>query len=121
MWKGSASVELGNSSFELAPYDTLYVPLGSAFSFVNSTDAPACIIQTSAPAAQVHPVFYSRFAEFSRREDRLRRLKGKIVYMMFDVSDSADKLVAGYTFFEPYARSWRPILYRVIAASRAGV
>ncbi len=28
--------------------------------------------------------------------------------MMFDVSEGADKLVAGYTFFEPYARSWPP-------------
>ena len=27
---------------------------------------------------------------------------------MFDVSEAADKLVAGYTFFEPHARSWPP-------------
>jgi mannose-6-phosphate isomerase-like protein (cupin superfamily) len=27
---------------------------------------------------------------------------------MFDVSENADKLVAGYTFFEPYSRSWPP-------------
>jgi mannose-6-phosphate isomerase-like protein (cupin superfamily) len=56
----------------------------------------------------VHPVFHSAFAEFSQREDRIRRLKGKNVYMMFDVTEAADKLVAGYTFFEPYARSWPP-------------
>jgi mannose-6-phosphate isomerase-like protein (cupin superfamily) len=27
---------------------------------------------------------------------------------MFDVAEPADKLVAGYTFFEPHARSWPP-------------
>jgi mannose-6-phosphate isomerase-like protein (cupin superfamily) len=108
MWKGSAVVKLDDATYELAPYDTLYVPLGATFSLTNISDAPACIIQTSAPAEKVHPVFYSRFAEFSQREDRIRRLNGKIVYMMFDVSEGADKLVAGYTFYDPYTRAWPP-------------
>ena len=108
MWKGSAVVELGGATYDLAPYDMLYVPLGADFVLVNSTDAPARIIQTSAPAEHAHPAFHSRFEEFSRREDRIRHLKGKDVYLMFDVSESADKLVAGYTFFEPHTRSWPP-------------
>lgn len=106
MWKGNARVELGGATYELATYDTLYVPLG--FEFRLAADAAACIIQTSAPAKNVHPVFHSPFAEFSQREDRKRHLKGKVVYMMFDVSEGADKLVAGYTFFEPHTRSWPP-------------
>jgi mannose-6-phosphate isomerase-like protein (cupin superfamily) len=108
MWKGSARVELGKTTYDLATYDTLYIPLGTEFRLVNATNAPARIIQTSAPATHVHPVFYSRFAEFSKREDRIRHLKGKDVYMMFDVSEGADKLVAGYTFFQPHQRSWPP-------------
>jgi mannose-6-phosphate isomerase-like protein (cupin superfamily) len=108
MWKGAAAVEAGGASYDLAPYDTLYLPLGSAYRLSNPTAEPACIIQTSAPAERVHPVFHSRFAEFSRREDRIRHLKGKVVYMMFDVSESGDKLVAGYTFYEPYTRAWPP-------------
>jgi mannose-6-phosphate isomerase-like protein (cupin superfamily) len=108
MWKGSVRVELGGATYDLAPYDTLYVPLGEAFQISNASGDPACVIQTSAPAERVHPVFHSRFAEFSRRDERKRHLKGKVVYMMFDVSESADKLVAGYTFFEPHARSWPP-------------
>ena len=108
MWKGGIRVDIDGAPFELAPYDTLYVPLNSSFRLTNSSETPARVIQTSAPAERVHPVFHSRFAEFSRREDRIRRLKGKNVYMMFDVSEAADKLVAGYTFFEPYARSWPP-------------
>jgi mannose-6-phosphate isomerase-like protein (cupin superfamily) len=108
MWKGSVQVELRGSSYDLAPYDTIYVPLGTEFRLKNASDAPACVIQTSAPAEHVHPVFYSSFAEFSRREDRIRHLKGKEVYMMFDVSEAADKLVAGYTFYQPHTRAWPP-------------
>jgi mannose-6-phosphate isomerase-like protein (cupin superfamily) len=63
---------------------------------------------TRAPAENVHPPFHSEFAKFSRDESRIRHLKGKEVYLMFDVGEKADKLVAGYTFFEPHARSWPP-------------
>ncbi len=108
MWKGEVDVEVNGRSFRLLPYDTLYIPRGEEFVIANSSDTPAAIIQTSAPAENVHSVFHSKFDDFSRREDRIRRLSGKNVYMMFDVSEAADKLVAGYTFFEPYARSWPP-------------
>ena len=108
MWKGHAVCETGGKEYDLKHYDTLYVPLGSAYSLKNTGSEPVCIIQTSAPAQNVHPVFHSRFEEFSKREDRIRRLKGKDVYMMFDVTEAADKLVAGYTFFQPFQRSWPP-------------
>jgi mannose-6-phosphate isomerase-like protein (cupin superfamily) len=108
MWKGETIVNVDGREFRLAPYDTLYIPRGAAFAIRNPSDTPATVIQTSAPAETVHPVFHSQFADFSQREERIRRLSGKNVYMMFDVSESADKLVAGYTFFEPYARSWPP-------------
>lgn len=108
MWRGQVTCSVEGKEFALAPYDTLYVPRGAAFSLRNRAGEPACLIQTSAPAENVHPAFHSSFAEFSQREERMRRLKGKVVYMMFDVGESADKLVAGYTFFEPHARSWPP-------------
>jgi mannose-6-phosphate isomerase-like protein (cupin superfamily) len=108
MWKGRAVAEVNGAEYDLAPYDTLYVPLGSAFRLRNPGAEPACLIQTSAPAQNVHPVFHSKFAEFSKREDRIRHLKGKDVYMMFDVGEGADKLVAGYTFYQPYQRAWPP-------------
>jgi mannose-6-phosphate isomerase-like protein (cupin superfamily) len=108
MWKGETIVDVNGRKYSLRPYDTLYVPRSAEFMIANTSDAPAVILQTSAPAENVHPVFHSKFAEFSQREERIRRLSGKNVYMMFDVSEGADKLVAGYTFFEPYARSWPP-------------
>jgi mannose-6-phosphate isomerase-like protein (cupin superfamily) len=108
MWKGEATVEVEGSAFHLLPYDTLYVPRGATMVLANNSREPAAVIQISAPSENVYPVFHSKFAEFSRREERIRRLNRKNVYMMFDVSEQADKLVAGYTFFEPYARSWPP-------------
>ncbi len=107
-WKGSSEVEADGKRYPLAAYDTLYIPRGATFRLFNASGEPARLIQTSAPAANAHPVFHSKFAEFSRTEQRIRRLNGKNVYLMFDVSESADRLVAGYTFFEPYARSWPP-------------
>ena len=108
MWRGSATVSLYEQRFELNPYDTLYIPSGSAFRIGNSSGDSARIVQCSAPAAREHPPFHSSFSESSKREERIRRLKGKDVYLMFDVSESADKLVAGYTFFQPHQRSWPP-------------
>jgi mannose-6-phosphate isomerase-like protein (cupin superfamily) len=108
MWQGEATVDVEGREFHLEPYDTLYIPRSAEFEIANEGGAPAAIIQTSAPAESVHPIFHSRFSEFSQREDRIRRLSGKTVYMMFDVSERADKLVAGYTFFEAFARSWPP-------------
>lgn len=108
MWHGTVTAWLGEKSFELGPYDTLYVPTGASFRMQNPSATPAQVVHCSAPAAKEHPPFHSRFAEFSKKEERIRPLKGRDVYMMFDVSEGADKLVAGYTFFQPHHRSWPP-------------
>ena len=108
MWKGTANIEVNGRGFALMPYDTLYIPRGTQFTLSNQSEGPAALFQTSAPAENTHPVFHSKFEEFLRQEGRVRRLNGKNVYMMFDITEHADKLVAGYTFFEPYARSWPP-------------
>src|SRR5579863_2967094 len=92
MWQGEAQVSLSESTFELRAYDTLYVPLGSSFRLLNASEAPARIVECSATAQNVHPPVHSKFAEFSRQEERIRHLKGKDVYLMFDVSEPADKL-----------------------------
>jgi mannose-6-phosphate isomerase-like protein (cupin superfamily) len=109
MWKGSPIVDLGGKQYDLANYDTLYVPLGADFCLANPSVTPASIIQCSAPAQNVHPVFHARFAEFSRREDRIRHLSGKDVYLMFDVSEGADKLVGLHVL---------PALHKGLAAAQ---
>jgi quercetin dioxygenase-like cupin family protein len=108
MWQGTVTAWVGEQSFELSPYDTLYIPSGASFRMRNTSAGPARVVQCSAPAAKEHLPFHSKFADFSKQENRIRHLKGKDVYMMFDVSEGADKLVAGYTFFQPNQRSWPP-------------
>ncbi len=108
MWKGSAEVHVADAVYDLQPYDTLYVTRDLPFRIVNPGPDRAVVLQASAPAEKRHPVFHSRFTEFSKCEERIRHLKGKDVYMMFDVSEGADKLIAGYTFFQPFQRSWPP-------------
>ncbi len=98
MWKGAVEVSVGGQTYSLAPYDTLYIPRGAEFQLSNSGSEPARVIQCSATAENVHPVHHSSFAEYSTREDRIRHLAGKDVFMMFDVPEAADKLIAGYTF-----------------------
>jgi mannose-6-phosphate isomerase-like protein (cupin superfamily) len=108
MWKGSVTACINGQEFELAAYDTLYIPRGAQFQISNSNAETARVIQCSATADNVHSVHHSKFAEYSQREDRIRHLAGKDVFMMFDVPEAADKLIAGYTFFQPYQRSWPP-------------
>src|SRR5256886_17123288 len=35
-------------------------------------------------------------------------MEGKDVFLMLDVSETADKLIAGFTLFQPHQRSWPP-------------
>lgn len=107
-WEGSASVVVDGALFELQTYDTLYVPRGADVVLANPAGATARLFQCSAAAEKAHPVFHSKFAEFSKNEGRIRHLKGKDVFLMFDVSEPAEKLIAGYTFFQPGQRSWPP-------------
>jgi mannose-6-phosphate isomerase-like protein (cupin superfamily) len=107
-WRGQGCVALGERAYALATYDVLYVPKGQPFAISNAAEGVLKLFVTRAPADHVHPVFHGEFAKFSRDESRIRHLKGKNVYLMFDVGEAADKLVAGYSFFEPYARSWPP-------------
>ena len=58
------------------------------------------------------------------REDRIRHLAGKDVFLMFDVGEAADKLVAGYTFYQPVhsgpgRRTTTPTRKRSTSSSRA--
>jgi mannose-6-phosphate isomerase-like protein (cupin superfamily) len=107
-WRGNATARVAGIDYEMAEYDTLYLPKGQTWSLSNPGPEPARLWLTRAPAEHMHPVFHTQFAKISQDESRIRRLSKRNVYMMFDVSESADKLVAGYSFFEPYSRSWPP-------------
>lgn len=105
--EGRVEVQLAGESYQLGHYDVLYVPRGACYRLAQE-EGESNIAICRAPAARSHPVFHARWAEFSKDERRIRRLKGKNVYLMFDVSESADKLMAGFTLFERHQRSWPP-------------
>lgn len=106
-WKGCARVELADRSYEIGPYDVLYLPRDMPYRLAQES-GEARVVICRAPAVRAHPVFHARWVDFSKDERRIRRLKGKTVYLMFDVSEGADKLMAGFTLFEPHQRSWPP-------------
>lgn len=106
-WRGKVTVYVGDESFTLAHYDTLYIPRGATYR-LSQSEGESKVIACRAPADKTHPVFHSRWSEFSQNEKRIRHLKGKDVFLMFDVSEGADKLIAGYTIFQPHQRSYPP-------------
>jgi mannose-6-phosphate isomerase-like protein (cupin superfamily) len=106
-WQGEVTATLAGASYPLRPYDVLYIPRGAAYQLGQAGGASRAIV-CRAPADNVHPPFHARWDEFSRDERRIRHLRGKDVFLMFDVSEPADKLIAGYTIFQPGQRSWPP-------------
>ena len=106
-WQGRGTASLNGQEYLLDAYDVLYVPRGAAYR-LSQTGGESRIIICRAPAEKPHPVFHARWKEFAKDERRIRHLKGKDVFLMFDVSEGADKLIAGYTIFQPHQRSWPP-------------
>jgi mannose-6-phosphate isomerase-like protein (cupin superfamily) len=106
-WRGAVDVLLGGASYRLGEYDVLYVPRGTTYR-IGQVEGEGRVIICRAPAEKSHPVFHGRWTEFSTDERRIRHLKGKDVFLMFDVGEGAEKLMAGYTIFQPHQRSWPP-------------
>jgi mannose-6-phosphate isomerase-like protein (cupin superfamily) len=105
---GEATAELAGAVYRLGHYDVLYIPRGTAYDLRAAGEAGAELVVCRAPAAAAHPVWHARWSEVSTDQSRIRHLKGKDVFLMFDVSESADKLIAGYTIYEPHTRAWPP-------------
>ena len=105
--KGRVTVELGGKTFVMDPYDVIYVPRNQAYR-LRQEEGQGKLVVCRAPAKVEHPVYHASWKQYSRDESRIRHLKGKDVFLMFDVSEGADKLMAGFTLFQPGQRSWPP-------------
>jgi len=106
-WRGELDVRMNHAVYTLKHYDVLYVPLSATY-HLEQKSGQSKLVVCRATAENAHPVFHAKWSAFSRDEGRIRHLKGKDVFLMFDVSESADKLMAGYTIFEPHQRSYPP-------------
>lgn len=105
---GKQMIDVEGQSYKLSHYDTLYIPRETSYRIKETSDEEGHIIICKAPAENRHQPFYSEWEKIRNNEDRIRHLDKKEVYMMFDVSENADKLVAGYTVYEPFTRAWPP-------------
>ena len=104
--RGMVRVQVETQSFTLSHYDTLFIPLATPYTIENKSSEQVLLVVCKAEAKNKHDPFYSSWEQFSRDERRIRHLSGKDVFLMFDVTEKADKLVAGYTIYEPYTRAW---------------
>ena len=105
---GEQEVELGGQSFRLSHYDTLYIPVGTPYRIAGASEKPGFLAVCRAVANTQHEPFYSSWQKIRNDESRIRHLDGKDVFLMFDVTENADKLLAGYTIYEPHTRAWPP-------------
>jgi mannose-6-phosphate isomerase-like protein (cupin superfamily) len=103
---GAVKVEVNGQSYEMKHYDVLYVPVNTAYVISNSGSEPAMLFAFKAFADKPHPVYFAEWGKVSKDESRIRHLNGKDVFLMFDVSEGAEKLIAGYTIYEPYTRAY---------------
>lgn len=105
---GSIVVELDGRNHEMEKYDVLYVPVGAAMRIRYRKGDPASLYLYRAVGEKVYPVVHAKWEERKNDPARLRKLNKKNVYLMFDVVEKANKLVAGYTFYESNTRAWPP-------------
>jgi mannose-6-phosphate isomerase-like protein (cupin superfamily) len=105
---GAAQIDTSGHSIKLNHYDVLYIPLNTTYRIINESAEDTMLIICRAPASQKHNVYHASWQKISKDESRIRHLKDKDVFLMFDVSESADKLIAGYTIYEPHTRAWPP-------------
>lgn len=106
--KDPVNVIVDGEIVRLEYLDVLYIPLGSSFSVDHSGGETGLINIYRARAENRHPLFHAKWKEFSNTESRIRSLKRKKVYLMFDVSEPSDCFMAGYTFYDTYSRAWPP-------------
>jgi 5-deoxy-D-glucuronate isomerase len=106
-WQGNLTAHLAGQEHALEHYDVLYIPAGECYRLTQAQGQSKAIL-CRAVADQKHPVHFAKWKTVSSDERRIRHLKGKDVFLMFDVSETADKLIAGYTIFQPHQRSYPP-------------
>ncbi len=106
-WQGKGTAQIDGHEYALEHYDVLYIPRDTSYR-LTQPNGESKVIVCRAPADKAHRIFHAKWKEFSGDEKRIRHLKGKDVFLMFDVSEAADKLIAGYTLFQPHQRSWPP-------------
>ncbi len=104
--EGSGSVVVEDQTYPMEKYDVLYIPVGTPFRMI--AEGFLSLYAYRALGTEKFPVHHAAWKKISQDPGRIRKLHQKNVYLMFDVTEPANKLVAGYTMYEPYTRAWPP-------------
>lgn len=104
--EGKGIIQVENQQYPMEKYDVLYIPVNTPFRI--QADGSLSAYAYRALGTEKFPVQYASWKRISGDPRRIRKLHRKNVYLMFDVTEPANKLVAGYTFYEPYTRAWPP-------------
>jgi mannose-6-phosphate isomerase-like protein (cupin superfamily) len=104
----AVSCRVEGTDYPMEHFDVLYVPLGTGFQVTHQGEGEGHLYVYRATGDEVYPVFHSRFEDAKKNVERIRHLNRKVVYKMFDVSEGANKFMAGYTFYEDHTRAWPP-------------
>ncbi|MCK5248485.1 MAG: 5-deoxy-glucuronate isomerase [Spirochaetaceae bacterium] len=99
---------VGRTDYVMEHYDVLYVTTGAGFSISHQGNEEGHLYVYRASGEKEYPVFHSRFKDAKSNDERIRHLNRKVVYKMFDVSEEANRFMAGYTFYEDHTRAWPP-------------
>ena len=95
--------------YALAPRDVLYIPIDTPFYFVHKDKKNKGVSYIyRALGDKKYKVFHAKWKDMKQDKKRLRLLHKKEVYLMFDVSEKANKFMAGYTFYKAKTRAWPP-------------
>ncbi len=105
---GRPTVQLDGRSYSLNHYDVLYVPLGTPYWIANEGDLESLLVVCRAAATNRHAPYHAVWQKVRAEPKRTRHLDRKDVFLMFDVTEQADRLLAGYTIYQPHTRAWPP-------------
>lgn len=104
----SVTCAVAGAPYTLAHYDALYIPPDTPFRLEHRGAGSGLLLLYRARGTDPYPVHHSPWNRYRRLKSRIRRLYRKRVYLMFDASEPANALMAGYTFYQPFTRAWPP-------------
>lgn len=117
--KGAASVVAGGQTFELVPYDALYVPRDSSVE-VRPGHGGCDLAEVSAPVRGHHPIQFVRFADVQKDPGLHFKAGGpsseRTLNILLGKNIQAGRIMAGVTFSAPGNwTSWPPHEHAALA------
>jgi len=104
--EGEGEILIDKKSYPIKHYDAIYIPQRKRHIIKNNSGENLVLASFRAQGKEEVSVIHSSFKKISSDKKRIRKLKGKDVYIMFGEDEGAQNLTGGYTFFEPFSRSW---------------